>query len=160
MTKLLLLLLLLLLLPLILIMIINCCYCYYYYYSPPPPPCPSLVHYVTIVIVAIIIIILILLLPSKLLLLHGSLSNQGSLSLSAIPQLLISFHVLSSCCMISFLTHCSCGDPSHLLFTLSWIFILYFLKNSSQPPLLYLHLPQSMSMFRFVHYCGHVVDFK
>jgi hypothetical protein len=62
--------------------------------------------------------------------------------------------------MISFLTHCSCGDPSHLLFTLFWILIPYFLKNSSQLPLLYLHLPQSMSMFRFVHYCGHAVVFK
>jgi len=64
-----------------------------------------------------------------------------ALCLSAIPQLLLtSFHVLSSCCMISFLTHCFCGDPSHLLFTLFWIFIPYFLKNSSQPPLLYLYL--------------------
>jgi hypothetical protein len=31
--------------------------------------------------------------------------------------------------MISFLTHCSCGDPSHLLFTLFWIFTPYFLKK-------------------------------
>jgi hypothetical protein len=31
--------------------------------------------------------------------------------------------------MISFLSHCSCGDPSHLLFTLFWIFIPYFLES-------------------------------
>ena len=127
MTKLLLLLLLLLL---IVIMIINCCYCYHHHHHHPSPP---LMHYVTIIIVTIIIIniIIILNLPSKFLLLHGSISNQGSLSLSAIPKLLpIYFHVLSSCCMISFLTPCSCGDPSHLLFTLFWIFIPYFFKKT------------------------------
>jgi hypothetical protein len=32
--------------------------------------------------------------------------------------------------MISFLTPCSCGDPSHLFFTLFWIFIPYFLQKT------------------------------